>query len=74
MGDVVARVWRHAWPFVTRKAHDRLLQENFHLRGAIRQANDELRRHRELLARLRSGERTATNAVQAVFNVPGSDA
>lgn len=60
--------WRRIqWPLVWRSSHDRLLRENFELRGAIRSANEELLKHRKLLAGLRTGHIEITRAVEDIL-------
>lgn len=44
------------WPLVSRRTYGDLQRENFELRGAIRSANEELQRHRKLIAGLQSGQ------------------
>lgn len=51
------------WPWVTRFRYERLKQENYVLRDALREANGELRRHRSVIADLRDGDRRTTDAV-----------
>lgn len=43
---------------------ERVRRENYTLRDALREANAELFRHRQLLASLRRGEEEATAAVE----------
>lgn len=43
------------WPFVLRSTHAAVRTENYTLRDALREANKELVRHRQLLAGIRSG-------------------
>lgn len=52
------------WPWVTRRRYEKLKQENYSLRDALRNANDELRRHRLLLGGLRAGDARMTEAVE----------
>ena len=59
---------RRLWPFVLLTTHERMIRENFELRGSIRRANEELMKHRTLLAGLRSGDAAMTRAVQKVFH------
>ena len=52
------------WPWVTRWRYERLKQENYVLRDALREANNELRKHRALLSGLRAGDARMTAAVE----------
>ena len=52
------------WPFVLRSTHERMIRENFSLRGAIRSANEELAKHRTLIAGLKSGQPEITRAFE----------
>lgn len=44
------------WPFVWRSEYARVTSENYTLRDVLREANNELRRHRAVLAGIRSGQ------------------
>jgi hypothetical protein len=44
------------WPFMLRSTHDAVRVENYTLRDALREANKELVKHRQLLAGLRNGQ------------------
>ena len=73
-GDFPVMIYAKLWPFVTRSTHaelqdehDRIKQENWHLRGAIREANEELRKHRLLIAGLRTGQDDVCRAIERVF-------
>ena len=55
------------WPFITKSRHEAVRRENWELRGAIRAANEELAKHRTLLAGLRTGQPEITRAVEKVF-------
>lgn len=52
------------WPFVWRSDYNAVRLENYTLRDALRNSNAELHKHRRLLAQLRAGEQTATEAVE----------
>lgn len=43
------------WPLVWRRSYDAVKTENFVLRDALREANNELRRYRLLVGGLRTG-------------------
>lgn len=58
------------WPFVLKRTHARIQTENYTLRDALREANDELRRHRKLIAGLRAGQVNVTQAIERVFSKP----
>ena len=60
---------RKLWPFVLRSTHDRMARENFNLRGAIRSANEELARHRTLIAALKSGQPEITRAFEKAIRL-----
>lgn len=47
--------------------HEGLRRENFTLRDALREANQELRSHRLLIAGLRRGDADVTSAMQRIF-------
>lgn len=51
------------WPWVTRHRYETVKQENYTLRDALREANNELWKHRQLLAGLRAGDQSMTDAV-----------
>jgi protoporphyrinogen oxidase len=51
-------------PFVGRKKYEALLTERSVLLDALRNANEELRKHRQLLATLRTGQTEMTEAVE----------
>lgn len=44
------------WPFMLKSMHEKVRQENYVLRDALREANAELSKHRRLLAGIRSGQ------------------
>lgn len=52
------------WPLMLKSNHEAVRRENFNLRGALQQANAELRKHRLLIGSLREGDEQATAAVQ----------
>jgi len=58
--------WLRRWVV---PAHEARMQsvENMTLRDALREANEELRRHRLLLASLRAGHDDTTRAVERVI-------
>jgi protoporphyrinogen oxidase len=56
------------WPWVTRSRYERLKQENYSLRDALREANAELRKHRTLIAGLRDGDKRMTEAVERALS------
>ena len=56
------------WPLMLKSNHETVRRENFHLRGALRQANDELRKHRLLLGSLRDGHEATTAAVERAIS------
>jgi hypothetical protein len=63
-------VWwlaRLDWPLVRRGRHNELRLENMTLRDALRNANDEVRRHRALIAGLRDGDERVTESVRRVI-------
>ena len=43
------------WPFALKSTVRRLQLENYTLRDALREANNEIRRHRKLLGELTTG-------------------
>ena len=55
------------WPLVWRSSLEAARLENFTLRDALRNANEELAKHRKVLAGLRAGDRAMTEAVEKVF-------
>lgn len=46
------------WPFALRSTLDAVNLENYTLRDALREANNEVRRHRKLLVQIQNDERT----------------
>lgn len=60
------------WPLMLRRTHERLTSghaiERLTLLDALRNANEELRQHRRLLAGLRTGQVAMTNAVERILN------
>lgn len=53
--------------FVRRSAYDKLKLENYTLRDALRDANEDLRRHRVLLAAMRDGDPETTRQIEKVL-------
>jgi hypothetical protein len=51
------------WPLMLKSDHEAVRRENFNLRGALGQANAELRKHRLLLGSLKEGRADAIAAV-----------
>ncbi len=45
------------WPFVSKRKYESMRQENVFLRGALHEANKEIRRHQKLLADISTGSR-----------------
>ncbi len=56
------------WPLMLKSNHEAVRRENFNLRGALGQANAELRKHRLLIGSLRDGNEQATAAVQRAMS------
>lgn len=44
------------WPFMLKSTHLAVQRENYTLRDALREANKELAKHRQLLSGIRSGQ------------------
>jgi len=44
------------WPFILKSNHVAVQRENYTLRDALREANKELAKHRQLLAGIRAGQ------------------
>jgi uncharacterized protein (DUF3084 family) len=44
------------WPLMLKSTHEAVRRENYTLRDALREANKELAKHRQLLAGIRSGQ------------------
>lgn len=44
------------WPFMLKSDHEKIRQENVFLRGALYEANKELKKHRKLIALLRDAD------------------
>jgi hypothetical protein len=61
------------WPFMLRSNHEAIRRENFNLRGALGQANAELRKHRLLLGSLKQGNAQATEAVMRAMSKTAAD-
>lgn len=59
----------HWWPLMWKSDHRAVEMENHTLRDALREANAEVRKHRNLLATLRTGQREATEQLERVFKV-----
>jgi len=55
--------WLEKWPLMLKSNHEAVRWENFMLRGALGQANQEIRKHRLLLGSLKDGNNEATEAV-----------
>ena len=55
------------WFWVRRSTHEAVRRENYTLRDALREANEELRKHRVLVAGLRRGDVEMTRAIERVF-------
>lgn len=47
--------WLSWWPLMWKSSHEAVRRENYTLRDALREANHELRRHRQLIGGIRSG-------------------
>lgn len=62
-------LWRRR-PIVLRRTHDRLVTENFTLRGALSNANTELRNLRRLVAGLREGDQLMFQAIERALKEP----
>lgn len=58
------------WPFMLRRNYDALKTENFTLRDALREANNELRKHRQLIGGLRDGRADTTRKLERVLSKP----
>lgn len=56
------------WPFMLRSTHDVVRRENYTLRDALREANNELRKHRTLLAGVRSQQPEILRKLESVLN------
>ena len=61
--------WLRRWAVPAHEARMRGV-ENMMLRDALREAHDELRRHRLLLGSLRAGHEDVTRAVERVIGAP----
>lgn len=57
------------WPWVSRKAYEKMLTERSILLDVIRNANAELRSHKALLAGLSTGHKEMTQTVEKMFLV-----
>lgn len=55
------------WPFMLKSAHREVQVENHVLRDALREANAELRKHRQTIGALSTGQRQATEQLERVF-------
>jgi len=55
---------RIEWPFVSRGRFDELKAENWELRGALRRNNEELRKYRLLVGKLREGDPEVTAVIE----------
>lgn len=66
---LAVRVWERS-PFVLRRTYDRLRVENFTLRSALHEANQELRNYRRLVGSLREGNESVTRQVQRILKEP----
>jgi hypothetical protein len=56
------------WPLMWKRGHDAVARENYTLRDALRSANEELSKHRRLIAGLRTGQ---TEVIQQVEKATG---
>lgn len=59
------------WPLIWRRDYDALKTENFTLRSALKEANEEIRKHRALIAGLRTGQAEITRSVERVLATKG---
>lgn len=57
---------RVSWPFMLRSTHERTLRENLTLRDALREANNELRKHKMLLAGIRDSSIDVAKVIEKV--------
>lgn len=55
------------WPLMLKSTHRAMQVENHTLRDALREANNELRRHRLLISQLRDGDAKTTDQLARVF-------
>jgi hypothetical protein len=58
---------RFEWPLMLRSTHREVQLENFTLRSALRDAQEELRKHRLLISGLRAGQEDATKMFENVM-------
>jgi hypothetical protein len=61
------------WPLMLRSNHEAVRRENFNLRGALSQANAELRKHRLLIGSLQQGHEQTTSMVERVLSRKAED-
>jgi len=54
------------WPFVWRSTYERMRRENYTLRDALREANNEIKRHRRLLADIQSGRTDVVRILEKI--------
>jgi len=53
------------WPLMLVSTHERVRLENYTLRDALREANRELLKHRQLIAALKSGHEQTSKQFEA---------
>ena len=58
---------RIRWPFMLVSTHEAVRRENYTLRDVLRETNQELAKHRRLLAGLRDGRIDVTRALEKVL-------
>lgn len=59
------------WPFMLKSTHRAVQVENYTLRDALREANNELRKHRTLISKLKAGGPETTDAIMRAFERTG---
>lgn len=55
------------WPLMWKSTADEIRLENYTLRDALRNANEELRKHRTLIAGLRTGQTEVVNDLERIL-------
>lgn len=60
------------WPLMWKSNHEEVRRENYTLRDALRSSNQELAKHRRLIAGLRSGQTEVLKSVETAIGVKWS--
>lgn len=61
------------WPFMLKSTHEAVRRENYTLRDALREANKELLKHRQLLGGIRSGQIDVVTTLDRIMEKKRSD-